>query len=164
MRITPRKARLVAGAIRNMSLTMALTTLDKLHKQAGNSIKKTIESGIANAEKNASLSRDMLYIKTLAIDEGPRFKRFRAASRGTAHPYQKQTCHITVILDTKEPVEKTAQKQKKTPVHKKETVPVSEKEAKKKDYQARMEKGTQKEMKSQRQTTKGITTRKILGK
>ncbi|KKR72683.1 50S ribosomal protein L22 [Candidatus Roizmanbacteria bacterium RIFCSPLOWO2_01_FULL_40_14] len=99
IRITPRKARLVASAVRHLPLERALITLERLPKRAAFFIKKTIESGIANAENNAKLSKDRLYIKQLTVDEGPRFKRWRAASRGTAHQYQKQTSHITVILD-----------------------------------------------------------------
>src|SRR3989344_9624612 len=98
-RITPRKARLIASSVKHLPLELALTTLGQLHKRAGYYIKKTIESGIANAENNAKLSRERLFIKKLMIDEGPRFKRWRAASRGMAHPYAKNTCHITVILD-----------------------------------------------------------------
>ena len=167
MRVTPRKARLVAGAIRNMSLDRALVTLDQLHKRAGFYIKKTIESGIANAENNVKLSRDRLYIKKLSIDEGPRFKRWRAVSRGTAHPYAKNTSHITVILGEmkQETREQRSQGLKDLTVQKgKDAKKQVRQELKKKDYQTKIEKGKQQEMHSQKQTKKGVTTRKILGK
>lgn len=170
VRTTPRKARLIARSIRHLPLDKALTTLDRLNKKAALLIKKTIESGIANAENNAKVSRDSLDIKALYIDEGPRFKRWRAASRGMAHAYSKNTSHITVILASDENKSKaeTTKKGKKTETKKDDKLKQSaEKKPQKqplgtgKKYDTKMK--DEQQMKSQKQTTKGVTPRKVIG-
>ncbi|MBI4137532.1 50S ribosomal protein L22 [Candidatus Roizmanbacteria bacterium] len=167
IRITPRKARLVASAIRHLPLDRALATLDRLPKRAASFIKQTIESGIANAENNAKVSKNRLYIKQLTVDEGPRFKRWRAAARGVAHPYQKQTSHITVILD-EIAGSKPAVTGKKSVVQKAEPKEADKKPEKKvvaakKVYQEKIGKETKQEMRSQQFQKKGPVTRKVIG-
>ncbi|MCR4264055.1 MAG: 50S ribosomal protein L22 [Candidatus Roizmanbacteria bacterium] len=171
IRITPKKARLVASAIRHLPLERALTTLERLPKRAAVFIKKTIESGIANAENNAKISKDRLYIKQLTVDEGPRFKRWRAASRGTAHQYQKQTSHITVILDELKGVQGNVSK-KVTDVKKSKEPVVTDKikvaeetsmtVSPKKGYQEKIGKET-KQMRSNQYQKKATVTRKVIG-
>ena len=41
----------------------------------------------------------MLYISKITADEGPRLKRYRAASMGRANPIIKRMSHILVELD-----------------------------------------------------------------
>lgn len=167
VRITPRKARLVADAIHNMPLDRALATLDKLHKRAGTYIKKTIESGIANAQQ-ANLSRNHLTIKRMYIDEGPRFKRWRAVSRGMAHPYQKKTSHITVILEEVKnrlsPVKPSDSTRKVSTVRGKSKGQPDKRAADKsaRRFQTKMDKKDEKTLSSQH-TRKGILTRKVIG-
>jgi large subunit ribosomal protein L22 len=43
-----------------------------------------------------------LVIDRVIVNEGPRYKRFRAVSRGRAHNVIKRTSHVTVVLKTKE--------------------------------------------------------------
>lgn len=167
IRITPRKARLVAAAVRHLPLERALVTLDRLPKRAAFYIKRTLESGIANAENNAKLSRERLYIKQLTVDEGPRFKRWRAAARGSAHPYQKQTSHITVILDEMQE-SKLKMKNEKVKVDmltpKKELKKEEKKTVEtKKGYQEKIGKERSQEMKTQQYQKKGTVTRKVIG-
>ena len=50
-------------------------------------------------------------IDQLHVSPGPRGKRFRPVARGSAHPYQKRTTHITVIVAGEEkPKRKAATK------------------------------------------------------
>ena len=44
---------------------------------------------------------DNLYIKTLTIDGGPGFKRWRPAAYGRATPRLKRTSHLTVVIGEK---------------------------------------------------------------
>jgi large subunit ribosomal protein L22 len=39
-----------------------------------------------------------LLIDNVFIEEGPVFKRFTPAARGSAHPIRKRTSHIRVVL------------------------------------------------------------------
>ena len=61
-------------------------------------VTKTLQSAIANAENNNNLSSDALKIESATVEQGPAFKRFRPAARGSAHPYKKSTSHIRIIL------------------------------------------------------------------
>jgi large subunit ribosomal protein L22 len=45
------------------------------------------------------LVEDQLYISKITADQGPMWKRFRAASMGRATPILKRTTHITIELD-----------------------------------------------------------------
>ncbi|MEC8209897.1 MAG: uL22 family ribosomal protein, partial [Verrucomicrobiota bacterium] len=61
-------------------------------------VSKTLQSAIANAENNNNLSSDALKVESATVEQGPTFKRFRPAARGSAHPYKKATSHIRIIL------------------------------------------------------------------
>jgi large subunit ribosomal protein L22 len=59
---------------------------------------KTLSSAVANAENNNNLLASDLLVDNVLIEEGPVFKRFIPAARGSAHPIRKRTSHIHVIL------------------------------------------------------------------
>jgi large subunit ribosomal protein L22 len=42
---------------------------------------------------------DMLYIKDIRVDDGPRMKRVWFRGRGRADMLLKRMCHITVVVD-----------------------------------------------------------------
>lgn len=98
VRISPRKVRLVADAIRHMSLDEALYALRSIRKRGARVLEKTILSAIANAVNNAKLDRNKLKIAKIEITEGPAFKRYRASTRGRVHPYKKRSSNIRVVL------------------------------------------------------------------
>ncbi|MBP6882628.1 MAG: 50S ribosomal protein L22 [Candidatus Levybacteria bacterium] len=99
IRISPRKARLVADAVRDLPLVQALAALDVIEKRGSGVIKKTIMSAVANATNNAKMQKDNLKIFRLEISEGPALKRYHASTRGRIHPYKRRSSHIRVILE-----------------------------------------------------------------
>jgi large subunit ribosomal protein L22 len=99
VRISPRKARLVADSVRGMRVVDALAQLEFSAKHAAADVAKAIKSAAANAEHNHSLSREELWLKHILVDEGPTIKRIRPVSRGMAHQYFRRTCHITAIVE-----------------------------------------------------------------
>jgi large subunit ribosomal protein L22 len=113
LRISTRKMRLVADAIRHLPPTRALSALSLLPKRGGLVLRDVIGSAIANAkQKNAK--EETLRTARITVSEGPRMKRWQAASRGMAHPYKKRMTHITVVLTDdnkalKEPIVKKGQ-------------------------------------------------------
>lgn len=111
VRRTPRKARLVADAVRGLPVSEALTVLQFMSKNAAVDVAKVIKSAAANAEHNFNLNRDDLVVKALMVDEGPTMKRIRPVSRGMAHQYFHRTCHITAVIEDR--AEETARE--KTP-------------------------------------------------
>lgn len=97
-RMSPLKVRKVARAIQGRNAGEALEILSLIPRKSARLIGKTLKSAIANAENNKNLSSDVLTIKSTIIEEGPAFKRFRPAARGSAHPYKKRTSHIRIVL------------------------------------------------------------------
>lgn len=101
VRTSPRKLRLVADIARQVKPVEAIEVLPYADKRAAEPLIKVIKSAIANA-KVLGISEDRLFFEQLEINEGPRLKRGRAASRGRWHPYQRKMSHIRVVLGVKE--------------------------------------------------------------
>ncbi|MDR2792957.1 MAG: 50S ribosomal protein L22 [Treponema sp.] len=97
---SPYKIRPVANLIRRKPYPEAVSILENMpHKGAG-FIEKTVKSAASNALfQNKKLEEDMLYVKEVFIDEGPRLKRVWFRARGRADMLLKRMCHITVVVD-----------------------------------------------------------------
>jgi large subunit ribosomal protein L22 len=100
-RVAPRKVRLVADAIRKLSIEDALKALSVLKNRGGQPLEKTLKSAIANALNNNNLKQDALRIKMIDVLEAPSYKRFHPSTRGRVHPYKRRGSHIKVVLETK---------------------------------------------------------------
>jgi ribosomal protein L22 len=98
LRISPRKARLVAEHIRGRSVPEARTVLAFTQRAAALEISKVLKSAVANAEANHGLIGDELLVYAVQVDEGPTIKRWRARARGRVARIRKRTCHITIRL------------------------------------------------------------------
>jgi len=72
---------------------------------------KTFKQATANAVNNRNLSKDLLTIQSIEVNEGPTYKRWRPVSRGRAHSIFKRTSHIKIVLEAKQP--KSAKPKKK---------------------------------------------------
>jgi large subunit ribosomal protein L22 len=114
LRISPRKVRLVADNLRQLSPEAALTALLATNKKAAQPLAETLKQAIGNAVNNFNLNKQNLVIKEIQIGEGPVFKRWRAVSRGRAHPILKRTSHIRVVLEDKTEKEKVVSKEKRS--------------------------------------------------
>jgi len=93
-----KKVRQVVDLIRGMNATKALEYLKFVEKRPKYYVGKVLKSAIANA-KTKGLDVDKLVISKITADDGPRWKRFRAAGFGRATEILKRTSHITVELD-----------------------------------------------------------------
>ena len=98
VRMSPRKARLVAEHIRGRSVPEARAVLAFTQRAAAREIEKVLRSAVANAEANHALAGDDLFVSAAYVDEGPVMKRWRARARGRVARIQKPTCHITIKL------------------------------------------------------------------
>ncbi|GMO31167.1 MAG: 50S ribosomal protein L22 [Termitinemataceae bacterium] len=97
---SPYKIRPVANLIRKKLYPDVLSILDNMPHKGARLVRKTVKSAASNAlSRNKSLTEDMLYIKEIFIDEGPRMKRVWFRARGRADMLLKRLCHITVIVD-----------------------------------------------------------------
>ncbi|MEG0021825.1 MAG: 50S ribosomal protein L22 [Bacilli bacterium] len=101
VRISPRKARLVADLIRNKSVIEADIILANLNKEAARITSKVLTSAVANAENNLGLDKNNLFVKEIYVNEGATMKRARMGSRGHVDPIKKRTSHVTVVVSEK---------------------------------------------------------------
>jgi large subunit ribosomal protein L22 len=97
-RLSSQKARLVADMVRGKSVDQALNILTFSPQKAAFTIKKVLESAIANAEHNEGADIDDLSVKTIFVDQGASLKRFTARAKGRGNRIVKPTCHITVTV------------------------------------------------------------------
>ena len=98
VRMSPRKARLVAEHIRGRSVPEARAVLAFTSREAAEVLQKVLQSAVSNAEANHGIGEERLYVKTAFVDGGPVMKRWRARARGRVARIRKRTCHITVTL------------------------------------------------------------------
>lgn len=99
IKVSPRKVRIVADQIRDLTIAKALVQLTVSPKRGAVSLKKALESVISNAVNNSSANKDGLKIKTINITEGIVYKRYHFAGRGRTRPYMKRTSHIDIIIE-----------------------------------------------------------------
>ena len=100
IRQTPRKLRLVADLVRGRRLLDAETQLEFVERRAARAVGAVLKQARANALA-AGLTEASLMIQRLVVEEGPRLKRWRAVSRGRAHPFVRKMSHLKVIISGK---------------------------------------------------------------
>jgi len=101
IRTSARKLRLVADAVRHLSPVEAMKNLKFIGKRAAEPLYQAIRQAVSNAKNNQGVKEENLRFKTLEINEGATYKRFRAVSRGMAHSIMKRSSHIRVVLEEK---------------------------------------------------------------
>ncbi len=101
VKVSARKARLVADHIRGRSVPEARTILAFSTRAAAHDIEKVLKSAVANAESSPHVrwNGDDLYIAAVYVDEGPTLKRWQQRARGRVNQILKRTCHITIKLE-----------------------------------------------------------------
>jgi large subunit ribosomal protein L22 len=97
-RLSSQKARLVADMVRGKPVDQALNILTFSPQKAAFTIKKVLESAIANAEHNEGADIDELSVTTIFVDQGASLKRFTARAKGRGNRIVKPTCHITLTV------------------------------------------------------------------
>jgi len=98
--VSPLKVRPIADNVRKRPYGEAMAILESMPHKGARLIRKVIASAAANAiYNNKKLDEDMLYIRELQINEGPRMKRLWPRARGRADRLLKRMSHILVILD-----------------------------------------------------------------
>lgn len=105
LRKAPRKLRLVADAVRGERVDRALKRLEFTKKGSAGDVAKVIKSAAANLRdrfEDERLDNDMLYIKTITVDEGVTLKRIQPRAMGRANRIQKKSSHITVVVARQE--------------------------------------------------------------
>jgi large subunit ribosomal protein L22 len=118
IRVSPRKLNLVAQSIRGLTAERALNELSFSNKRIAGTVKKVLQSAIANAENNHDLDVDDLVVSEASVGKGMVMKRFHARARGHAGRVEKFFSQITIVVEEKrekeEAEKKAAPKKKKS--------------------------------------------------
>ena len=106
VRVTPQKARRVVDLIRGKQAQEAVAVLEFAPQAASETVRKVVQSAIANARVKAQAASEpfderLLVVQTAFVDEGPTMKRFRPRAQGRASRINKRTSHITVVVTPK---------------------------------------------------------------
>jgi large subunit ribosomal protein L22 len=98
IRVSPQKLNLVAAMIRGKKVERALAELEFSRKRIAETVKKTLESAIANAENNHDLDVDALVVAEAYVGKSIVMKRFHARGRGRASRVEKPFSHLTIVV------------------------------------------------------------------
>ena len=98
IRVSPQKLNLVAALIRGKKASVALADLEFSRKRISDTVKKTLESAIANAENNHDLDVDSLIVAEAYVGKSITMKRFHTRGRGRASRIEKPFSHLTIVV------------------------------------------------------------------
>lgn len=108
LRISPQKLNLVAAMIRGKKVDRALADLEFSRKRISDTVKKTLESAIANAENNHDLDVDSLVVAEAYVGKSIVMKRFHARGRGRSSRIEKPFAHLTIVVREVEDAQEAA--------------------------------------------------------
>lgn len=100
VKMTPRKLRLVADAVRGMAPAQAIEVLPYSARFAAKPLMKVIQTAVANARVQGADETKLIFSEVV-ISQGPALKRGLPVSRGQWHPIKKRMSHIRVVLTEK---------------------------------------------------------------
>jgi len=98
LRVSPQKLNLVASMIRGKKVNAALADLTFSRKRIADTVKKTLQSAIANAENNHDLDVDSLIVAEAYVGKSIVMKRFHVRGRGRASRIEKPFSHLTIVV------------------------------------------------------------------
>ena len=94
------KVRRVLDQIRGRTYRDALIMLEFMPYRSTGPITKVLRSAVANAEHNFGLDPASLVVSQAKADMGPSMKRYRPRAQGRAFAIKKQTCHISISVES----------------------------------------------------------------
>lgn len=98
LKTSPQKLNLVAQTIRGKKVDKALAELEFSQKRIARSVKKVLESAIANAENNHNLDIDALVVDQAFVGRNMVMKRFTPRGRGRMARILKPFAEITIVV------------------------------------------------------------------
>jgi len=102
--ITPRKLRLVADAIKGLTVNEAEAQLSANPRRAARKVLKLLQSAAMNAKNNQKLDPDSMIVSSVRIDGAPSLKRWLPRARGSATPILKRRSHMVIVLEEREKI------------------------------------------------------------
>ena len=101
IRVSPRKLNLVAQQIRGLKVERALNELTFSEKRIAGTVKKALQSAVANAENNHDLDVDDLVVKEAIVGKNLLLRRFYPRARGNSGGIEKFFSQITIVVEEK---------------------------------------------------------------
>jgi large subunit ribosomal protein L22 len=98
IRVSPRKLDLVAETIRGMEAGRAVVALEFSRKRIAQTVKKVLESAIANAENNHNLDVDRLVVAEASVGKHMLMKRVHPRARGRAGAIHKHFSRLRIVV------------------------------------------------------------------
>jgi len=104
LKIGPRKLRLLTVGLVGLSTKAALVKVEGYSQKGKEYLEKVLKQAVANAVNNFKLDEDLLIVKEILTNEGPRLKR-QDASHGARFDrgvIAKRMSHLSVVVGTRE--------------------------------------------------------------
>lgn len=98
VRIAPKKANLVAGMVRGLTVADAQACLQKTNKKAARILESLLASAVANAHHNDNQDPAALVITSLVVNKAQAYHRGVPMARGRVRPMRKFLSHISLTL------------------------------------------------------------------
>ncbi len=98
IRVSPQKLNDVCMLIRGKKVASALADLQFSTRRISDTVRKTLESAIANAENNHDLDVDSLVVAEAHVGKSIVMKRFMVRGRGKASRILKPFSHLTIVV------------------------------------------------------------------
>ncbi len=105
--MSARKMRLSADLVRGIPVTKALGIMKFTRKEGARFLYKILLSAIANWSVKTQQEADEydLVVKAIWVDQGAQLKRFQPAPHGRAHRIRKHSCHVTLVVENRLPLQ-----------------------------------------------------------
>jgi large subunit ribosomal protein L22 len=97
--------RLLIDLIRGMSVDKAIEVLHFHPKHASKNAEKVLRSAVSNLinkDDSVKVEPSDLFVKEAYVNQGPTIKRISPAPMGRAYRIKKRSCHLTIVVATKE--------------------------------------------------------------
>lgn len=95
-KIAPRKVRLISDVVKGMLMNTALTKLQYTQKSASIYLINLVKQARVIAEEK---NPDSLWkVRSITVNEGPKYTRRRFGSRGRSSIYRRKSSHITLCI------------------------------------------------------------------
>lgn len=101
VRISPRKAGLIADLVRGKSVERALEILKFSKRAAAVPIRKTVTSAMHNlaGKIDHPVEPGEMLVKSITVDEGRTMYRIKPRAQGRAYRIRIRSSHITVVVE-----------------------------------------------------------------
>ena len=98
IRVSPRKLNDVAASIRGLKVDKAIAELTFSRRRIAGTVKKTLESAIANAENNHELDINQLVVAEAYVGKNLVMKRWTPRARGRVGRIEKFFSQLTIVV------------------------------------------------------------------